>query len=207
MVLSRIDMTTAVYGSDEAAQRLAALRTWRWSAAAAGAVVAGLSLAGGLVPAAGAVAVAAAIVLCSGAHLARNTLVDEWVLRDDLAEVPEVARARERLMTADRRRELARSLRGIAGQHRVSRHDVAPLLLDRLDAVRAELLAVAADLEDGTALDARTIAEITGLITDGARSPLLNAAVPESELGVALRRIRFRIASARLGGDDPWPAC
>ena len=89
----------------------------------------------------------------------------------------------------------------------MSRHEVAPLLLDRLDAVLAELVAVAADLEDGSALDARTIAEITRLITDGARSPLLNAAVPESELGVALRRIRFRIASAQIGGDDPWPAC
>src|ERR671922_64052 len=125
-------MTTAVHSSEEAAQRLAALRTWRWSALAAGAV--------------------------------------------------------------------------IAGQRRVSRHEVAPLLLNRVDAVRAELLAVAADLEDGP-LDARTIAEITGLITDGAHSPLLNAAVPESELGVALRRIRFRIASARIGGDHPWPAC
>jgi hypothetical protein len=200
-------MTTAVYSSDEAAQRLAALRAWRWSAVAAGALVAGLSIAGALVPAAGAVAVATAVILCSGAHLARNTLVDEWVLRDDLADVPEIARARERLVTEDRRRELARSLRAIAGQHSVSRHEVAPLLLDRLDVVRAELLAVAADLEDGTALDARTIAEITGLITDGARSPLLNASVPESELGVALRRIRFRIASARIGGDKPWPAC
>jgi hypothetical protein len=199
-------MTTAVHRSEEAAQRLAALRTWRWSALAAGAVIAGLALAGALVPAAGAVAVAAAIVLCSGAHLARTTLVDEWVLRDDLAAVPEVARARERLMTAGRRRELAQSLREIAAQRRVSRHEVAPLLLNRVDAVRAELLAVAADLEDGP-LDARTIAEITGLITDGAHSPLLNAAVPESELGVALRRIRFRIASARIGGDHPWPAC
>jgi hypothetical protein len=172
-----------------------------------GALAAGLSLAGTLVPAAGAVAVAAAVILCSGAYLARSTLVDEWVVRDDLAGVPAVARARERLTTEDRRRELARSLRAIAGQKRVSRHEVAPLLLDRVGAVRAELLAVAADLEDGTALDARTIAEITGLITDGARSPLLNAALPESELGVALRRIRFRIASARIGGDDPSPAC
>jgi hypothetical protein len=200
-------MTTAVHSSDEAAERLRALRTWAWSAVIAGALAAGLSLAGTLVPAAGAVAVAAAVILCSGAYIARNTLVDEWVVRDDLAGVPEVARARERLTTEDRRRELARSLRAIAGQKRVSRHEVAPLLLDRVGAVRAELLAVAADLEDGTALDARTIAEITGLITDGARSPLLNAALPESELGVALRRIRFRIASARIGGDDPSPAC
>jgi hypothetical protein len=200
-------MSTAVHSSDEAAQRLAALWTWRWSALAAGALVAGLTLAGTLVPAAGAIAVAVAVVLCSGAHLARTTLVDEWVLRDDLAGVPEVARARERLTTEDRRRELARSLRDIAGLHRVSRHEVAPLLVNRLDGVRAELLAVAAELEEGTALDARTIAEITGLITDGARSPLLNAAVPEPELGVALRRIRFRIAAARIGGDDPSPVC
>jgi hypothetical protein len=71
--------------------------------------------------------------------------------------------------------------------------------------VRGELLAVAEELERAGALDPRTMAEIAGLISDGARSPLLNAAVPESELDVLLRRIRFRLATVRPG-DDLRPA-
>jgi hypothetical protein len=49
------------------------------------------------------------------------------------------------------------------------------------------------------------MAELTGLITDGARSPLLNEAVPEPELAVLLRRIRFRLASGSAG-DQLRPA-
>jgi hypothetical protein len=206
-LLSPTGVDTAVHDTEEAAQRLAALRTWRWSALAAGALVGAMSLAGTLGPAAGAVAVAAAVVLSSGAQLARHVLLDAWTLRDDLVGIPEIARARKRLVAADRRRELARSLRSIADQRRVSRHDPAPLLVDRLGPVRSELRAVAAELEEATAPDPRTVAEITGLITDGARSPLLNPAVPEPELAVALRRIRFRLAAARIGSDDLPPAC
>jgi hypothetical protein len=49
------------------------------------------------------------------------------------------------------------------------------------------------------------MAEITGLISDGARSPLLNSAVPEPELAMVLRRIRFRLA-AMLRDDELRPA-
>jgi hypothetical protein len=45
-------------------------------------------------------------------------------------------------------------------------------------------------------------AEIAGLVHDGARSPLLNRAVPETELEMALRRIRYRLATAATGGHD-----
>ena len=38
------------------------------------------------------------------------------------------------------------------------------------------------------------------------RSPLLNGAVPETELDLALRRIRYRLATASRGGDDLRPA-
>jgi hypothetical protein len=198
-------MRTAVDSADEAAQRLAALAAWRWGALAAGALIGGLSLGGAVGPAAGGFAVAVAVVLYFGAQVARQVLLDEWTLRDDLTVIPEVARARARLVAVDRRREIARSLRSIAVQRRVSRHDVAPLLVERLGPVRAELLAVAAELEEAPALDPRTMAAITGLITDGARSPLLNAAVPERELAIVLRRIRFRLA-APPAGDDLRPA-
>src|SRR4051794_10456555 len=191
--------------ADDATRRLARLAAWQQAPLAAAAPLAALAVAGVLAPAAGAVAAVTAVVLCSGASLARHVLVDELALRDDLADVPEVARARERLVDAKRRREVAGALRGLAGQSRVSRHDVAPVVVGRLGPVRGELLAVAEELERAGPLDPRTIGRSARLISDGARSPLLNAAVPESELDVLLRRIRFRLATARPG-DDLRPA-
>jgi len=199
-------MTTAVHGSDDAAQRLARLTAWRWGAVASALVAGGLTLAGALAPAAAGTGLAVAVVLAAGAEVARRVLLEAWMLRDDLVAVPEVARARERLVAAEHRRELARSLRRIADTRRVSRHDPAPLLVDRLGPVREELRAVAAELEAARALDARTMADVVRLITDGARSPLLNMAVPEPELAVRLRQIRFRLAAARIGDDHVRPA-
>jgi len=190
----------------DAARRLAALAARRRGALLAGAAMVPLALAGALVPPAAAVGAVTSIVIWSGAWVARQVLLEECVLRDDLAEIPEVARARAQLVAPERRREVARALRRIAGQARVSRHDVAPLLVDRVGPVRGELLAVAEEIERAPALDPRTMAELAGLIHDGARSPLLNGAVPETELDVVLRRIRYRLATAPRGGDDLRPA-
>jgi hypothetical protein len=195
-VLTRIDAT----------RRLAALAASRRGAIVAGAAMLPLVLAGALVPPAAAIGAVAAIVLWSGARVARQVLLEECVLRDELAEIPEVARARAQLVAPERRREIAGSLRRIAGQGRASRHDVAPLLVDRVGPVRGELLAVAEEIERVPVLDPRTMAELAGLVHDGARSPLLNGAVPETELDVALRRIRYRLATASRGGDDLRPA-
>jgi hypothetical protein len=194
-------MSTSVHSSHEAARRLEALAAWRWGAVAAAALIGALTVAGDLTAFAAALALAVAILLGSGAQLTRQVLLEEWTLRDDLDEVPDIARARRRLVTDARRRELAGSLRAIAAMRSVSRHEVAPMLLDRVGSVRADLLAVADGLERVRVLDPRTAAEIQQLITDGARSPLLNAAVPERELSVALRRIRFRLETAPAGDE------
>jgi hypothetical protein len=198
-------MSSSVHSCEEATRRLQALAGWRWGAVAAAAAIGALSLAGDLRPFPAALGLAVAVVLGSGAQISRTVLLEQWTLRDDLAEVPDVARARRRLVTDERRRELAASLRDIAAKRRVSRHEVAPMPVERLGPVRADLLAVADDLEHARDPDPRTMAEITLLVTDGARSPLLNAAVPERELAVALRRIRFRLETAT--GRDELPAC
>jgi hypothetical protein len=194
-------MRPPVPSADDATRRLASLAAWRDASVAAGTAVAALALGGLLAPGAGAVAAATAVVLSAGATVARHVLLDELVLRDDLAGIPAVARARRRLVDPRRRRETAAALRGLAVQRRVSRHDVAPVVVDRLGPVRGELLAVAEELERVRALDPRTMAEIAGLVSDGARSPLLNAAVPEPELDVMLRRIRFRLATVAAGDE------
>ncbi|MEA2383309.1 MAG: hypothetical protein QOH72_3280 [Solirubrobacteraceae bacterium] len=188
-------MRPPVHSADEVTRRLARLTAWRDGPVVAAAAIAALAAAGLVAPAAGVVAAVTAVVLRSGASVARHVLLDALALRDDLAEIPAVARARRRLVDPKRRREVAAALRTMAAQRGVSRHDVAPVVIGRLGAVRGELLALAAEVEHAVALDPRTMTEIARLVTDGAHSPLLNAAVPESELDVVLRRIRFRLAT------------
>jgi hypothetical protein len=190
-------MVEDVESPEEAARLLAARAAWRAGALAAAAVVAALGAAGLLDAPAAALGVVVAVTLAVTAHLAREMRVEEWAARDDLAALPELARARRRLVADERRREVAGSLRRIAAQRRTSRHDVAPLLVGRLAPVRDDLLAVAEEVERAAALHPGTMVEITRLITDGAKSPLLNEAVPEGELPLLLRRIRFQLAAAR----------
>jgi|1186.fasta_scaffold90537_2 hypothetical protein len=203
-------MRAPVHTPSDATDRLAALAARRRGAVLAGAAMLPLALTGALVPAAAMAGIAVAVVLWAGAWVARQVLVEEWLLRDDLAGVPDVARARADLVAPGRRREVASSLRRIAGQGRVSRHDVAPVLIGRVGPVRGELLAVADEIERMAELDPRTMAEIAGLVHDGARSPLLNGNVPETELEQMLRRIRYRLATAATaaagGEDDLRPA-
>jgi len=181
----------------DAAARLAALAARRAGAVAAAAAMPPLALAGVLDPAAAAAGAVVGVVLWAGAWVVGQTLLEEFALRDELADVPAVGRYRAALVAPARRREVAGALRRIAGQRRASRHDVVPVLVDRVRPIRGELLAVAEEIERMPALDPRTMAEISGLVHDGARSPLLNRAVPETELEMALKRIRFRLAALR----------
>jgi hypothetical protein len=192
-------MVEDVGSVQEAARLLASRAAWRAGAIAAGALVAGLALAGALDPAAAALGAVVAVTIAVTAHLAREMRLEEWAARDDLAALPDLARARRRLVGDERRREVAGSLRRIAAQRRTSRHDVAPLLVGRLAPVRDDLLAVAEEVERAAALHPGTMVEITRLMTDGVKSPLLNEAVPEGELALLLRRIRFELATARDG--------
>jgi hypothetical protein len=194
-------MVPSVRSAADAHRHLQSLAAWRWGAIAAGLAALAMTADGVIVPAAAAVGLVAAVLLACGAEVTRQVVVDEWTLREDLAGVPELARARRRMTTDAHRRALARSLREIALQRSVPRHAIAPMLLSRVEPVRGELLAMAEEVERSPRLDPRTIAEINGLVTDGARSPLLNEAVPEPELAILLRRIRFRLAAGAAGDE------
>src|SRR4051794_39544376 len=106
-------MHASVHTRNDATRRLAALAARRRGALVAGAAMLPLALAGTLAPPAAAAGAIAAIVLWSGAWVARRVLLEECVLRDDLADIPEVARARAKLVAPERRREIAHSLRRI----------------------------------------------------------------------------------------------
>src|SRR3954453_17268002 len=207
-VLDPSVMVEDIESLEPAARLLGSRAAWRAGAIAAAAVVAALALAGALEPAPAALGVVVAVTIAVPAHLAREMRLEEWAARDDLAALPELAQARRRLVGDARRREgagalrpheAAGSLRRIAAQRRTSRHDVPPLLVGRLAPVRDDLLAVAEEVERAPALQPRTMVEITRLITDGVKSPLLNEAAPEGGLALLLRRIRFELATARDG--------
>jgi len=67
------------------------------------------------------------------------------------------------------------------------------LLVDRVGAVRADMLAVAALLESSPALTAGDYRELNGLLTDGVQSPLYCPQVHISELKACLYFVRARL--------------
>lgn len=192
-------MVEDVNSLEEAKRLLATRAAWRTGGGAAATVAVALGIAGALVPATAALGAVVGVAIAVTAHLALEMRLEEWAARDDLAALPELARARHRMVADQRRREVAGTLRRIAAQRRTSRHDVAPLLVGRLAPVRDDLLAMAEEVERARDLRPATMVEITRLITDGVKSPLLNEAVPEGELALLLRRIRFELATARDG--------
>src|ERR1700750_2959424 len=140
-------MVPFVRNAAEAHGHLRSLAAWRWGAIASGIAPPARPPGGLLVPAAAIVGVVAAVIMGAGAEVARNVVLDEWAVREDLAAVPELARARRRMVTDAHRHAIARSLREIATQRSVPRTAVAPLLLARVAPVRGELLAMAEELE------------------------------------------------------------
>jgi hypothetical protein len=96
-------------------------------------------------------------------------------------------------------RALVRQLRRVAR----SRPDRDPLRRryvpyqhDRVDAVRSELLELAALLEQAHDIDPETLADVRRLVTSGCDSPLYNPVVHPSELLAALYFLRSRLREA-----------
>jgi len=89
-----VQMVPSVRTAAEAHRHLQSLAAWRWGAIASAVMSLGLAAAGLLVPAAAVTGVVAAVILGAGAELARTVVLDEWAVREDLGDVPELARAR-----------------------------------------------------------------------------------------------------------------
>ncbi len=96
-------------------------------------------------------------------------------------------------------RALVRQLRRVAR----SRPDRDPLRRryvlyqhDRVDAVRSELLELAALLEQAHDIDPDTLADVRRLLTSGCDSPLYNPDVHPSEMLAALYFLRSRLREA-----------
>jgi len=112
------------------------------------------------------------------------------------AEQSRLAGKRMRPVSARLRRTLAGDLRRVAdrGLHRGrARRRFEVLLLDRVAAVRPDLLELADSLDRCDDPDPPAVADLRRLLTDGCRSPLYNPDIHISELRAALYYLRARL--------------
>jgi hypothetical protein len=149
---------------------------------------------------AGAVLVASLLALA--AQIAREVELRALATNPELADLPDLARARRRLISTRTRRGLSRELRHVAASQphaRVGPSAIVPVLHDRVAAVRDELLDVATALEHGNPSDHDPVrvARIRELLRDGA-SPLYNPNVAAAGLYTTLSQARSGLAI------DPW---
>jgi hypothetical protein len=181
---------------DRAARdRIALLSAWRRGGAVAVVAIVVLTAFGPLSPGAGLFAIAVALLLAATAHLSLRLFLARCVFEPNLARIAAVARFRRRQCSPRRRRQHAAHLRHTAHP---SRHALNSDLVawDRVRLVQAQLLALADELEAAETVDPRTMVDLDRLLCDSCLSPLLNRAIPEPELFVTVRSIRYRVSSA-----------
>jgi hypothetical protein len=184
---------------DTAERRLALLTNWRAGAVATALVTTGLlpfAIAwqdGDLVAIAASIIIAA--ILAIGTDLTRRERVATMVLSPELVQLPELAAERRRLQSTRTRRALAAGLRRTADPIQPPRRfDPCPVLVDRVAAVRVELLELADDLEEAHTPDPTSVALARELLTSGT-SPLYNPNIPADDLQATLARVRAGVTS------------
>jgi hypothetical protein len=114
-------------------------------------------------------------------------------------------RRARRSVSARQRRRLVGWLRLTAQRRRHTdsgRYRCTVLLYDRLDAIRADLLQIAAMLECADDPDPECVAELNRLLRDGCDSPLYNRDVHPSELRATLYYAQQALAEYRWRRDD-----
>jgi len=141
----------------------------------------------------------AAGVIAGGAHASLEELVDRCALFPTTASLPAAARRQRELVGPRSRRALAASLRGVAERgsdpHVAGRPVTLQLVLtQRVRGVRAELLELAALLEELDQPDPVAVARLRWLLRDGIASPLYDPTTPADELGVVLRHACMRLS-------------
>jgi hypothetical protein len=141
-----------------------------------------------------AIAIAASImiaaILAIGVHVAHRGWLATMALSPDLVGMADLAAERRRLQSHRTRHALAAWLRRTADPNQPpTRFDPCPILTDRAQTVRAELLELADLLEQTPTPDPASIALLRELLTSGT-SPLYNPNHPASDLHTTLTRVR-----------------
>ena len=129
---------------------------------------------------------------CDGHGLCAE-LLPELIRAGRLAR-PRVAPRVQRRLVASLRYTAARAVAPPASGRRREL-----LLVHRAVAVRTDLLALAAALEQSPAPDPETVRTLLRLLTDGCESPLYNERIHASELLATLYYARRRICPPELG--------
>jgi hypothetical protein len=136
-----------------------------------------------------------AAVLATGVTVARRRRLATMALSPELVALADLAGERRRLQSARTRRALAAGLRRTADPNQPpSRFDPCPLLIDRVQTVRAELLALANALEQTHVPDPASVAQLRELLTNGT-SPLYNPNLPADDLHTTLAHARAGITN------------
>jgi hypothetical protein len=184
---------------DTAEHHLALLTNW--SAGALGTAI----VMGGVLPFAIAwrvsylIGIAASIILAAilaiCAHAARRRWLATMALSPELAQLPDLAGERRRLQSPRTRRALAAGLRRTVDPLQPPRRfDPCPVLSDRVQAVRNELLELANLLEQTHTPNPASVALLRELLTSGT-SPLYNPNFRDGELQAILVRARAGITT------------
>jgi hypothetical protein len=126
----------------------------------------------------------------------RGALVARLVGQRSAYQIPEVARAANRLASMERRHELARALTRLV----LVAEGVEPATAG-LDGIAERILPHGDDLlglafliaSDGVKVHPASLALLDRLLGFTARSPLYNRAIPEQHLRIAIQRIRASI--------------
>jgi hypothetical protein len=134
------------------------------------------------------------VTLALGCHAILEQRLMMVAIFPELAQLPDLATTRRRLVSPRSRRALANRLRYTAAPTQPPRRfDCCPLLPDRIAAIRPELLKLADALEQSTAPDPASVALLHELLADGC-SPLYNLNVPADDLHATLSRASAGIA-------------
>jgi hypothetical protein len=179
---------------ETAQRRLALLTNWQIGAVATTIVVTGLLPFAIAWRVSYVSAIAASIILAAilaiSTHVARRRRLATMALSPKLVHLPDLDSERKRLQSARTRGKLAAGLRRTADPVQPFRRlDPCPVLVDRVVAVRPELLELADDLEQTQAPDPACVAALRELLMNGS-SPLYNPNVPADDLQTTLARAR-----------------
>jgi len=142
-----------------------------------------------------AAALISAVTLALFCHAVREQRLTTLAIFPELAQLPDLAGKRRRLVSPGNRRALANWLRHTAAPIQPPRRfDCCPVLSDRVAAVRPELLKLADALEQSPHADPASVALLHELLADGC-SPLYNPNVPADRLHATLTRASAGIAA------------
>jgi hypothetical protein len=140
-----------------------------------------------------------AAILTISLYIARRRSLSTMALSPELVGLADLAAERRRLQSERKRRALAAGLRRTADPNQPpSRFDPCPVLIDRAQAVRAELLELADALEQNRAPNPACVALIRELLMNGT-SPLYNPNLTVDDLRTTLSGARAGMTNEPTG--------